>query len=101
LSSASLSIYELNYLIAKLTVSDVMTHDPYTVTPCTPVRQAAHMMLEHKISGLPAVDEDARPVGIITETDMFRMLIDRWDLYMEQRPDPVLIYSPAGAEAHP
>jgi acetoin utilization protein AcuB len=100
-SSASLSIYELNYLIAKLTVSDVMTHDPYTVTPFTPMRQAAHMMLEHKISGLPVVDEDARLVGIITETDMFRMLIDRWDLYMEQRSDPVLMYSPVGAEAHP
>lgn len=100
-SSASLSIYELNYLIAKLTVSDVMTHDPYIVTPLTPMQQAAHMMLEHKVSGLPVVDEEGKPVGIITETDMFRMLIDRWDSYMAQRADPVLMYSHVGAEAHP
>ena len=100
-SSASLSIYELNYLIAKLTVSDVMTHDPYTVTPLTPMQKAAHLMLEHKVSGLPVVDEEGRPVGIITETDMFRMLIDRWDSYMAQHSDAVLMYSPVGAQAQP
>ena len=99
-SAASLSIYELNYLIAKLTVSDVMTHDPYVVTPLTPMQRAAHLMLEHKVSGLPVVDEEGKPVGIITETDMFRMLVDRWDSYMAQHAEPVLIYAPLGAEAH-
>jgi CBS domain-containing protein len=38
-------------------------------------------MLEHKVSGLPVVDENKRPLGIITESDIFRMLIDRWDTF--------------------
>src|SRR4051794_8960746 len=47
--AASLSIYELNYLLSKLTASHVMTHNPYTVTPNTPIEQAAKIMLERKI----------------------------------------------------
>ncbi|MEP6774697.1 MAG: CBS domain-containing protein, partial [Chloroflexota bacterium] len=70
------------------------------VTPLTPVQRAAHMMLEHKVSGLPVVDEEGKPVGIITETDMFRMLIDRWDSYIAQRSDAVSMYPPVGAAAH-
>src|SRR6476660_3280907 len=68
-SAISLSIYELNYLLAKLTVGQVMTRNPYTVTPATPIQQAARIMLTRKVSGLPAVDERDIPVGIITETD--------------------------------
>jgi CBS domain-containing protein len=79
--ATSLSIYELNYLLAKLTVGQVMTHNPLTVSPHTPIPTAARIMLEHKVSGLPVVDENKRPLGIITESDIFRMLIDRWDTF--------------------
>jgi acetoin utilization protein AcuB len=85
--ATSLSIYELNYLLAKLSVGHVMTHNPYTVTPTTPIQQAARIMLERKVSGLPVVDEDGKSVGIITETDIFRMLIDQWDYFTLQHTD--------------
>ncbi len=41
--ATSLSIYELNYLLSKLTMAQVMTHDPYTITPDTPIQQAAKL----------------------------------------------------------
>src|SRR5215213_7152629 len=54
--ATSLSIYELNYLLAKLTVGQVMTHHPLTVTPQTTIRAAAGLMLTRKVGGLPVVD---------------------------------------------
>jgi acetoin utilization protein AcuB len=96
--ATSLSIYELNYLLSKLTAGHVMTHNPYTVTPNTPIQQAAKIMLERKVSGLPVVDEEDRPVGIITETDIFRMLIDQWDYFTSQHVDPGLVASLIAAE---
>src|SRR5437868_6466027 len=65
--ATSLSIYELNYLLTKLTVVQIMTHNPYTVTLDTPIQKAARIMLDRKVGGLPVVDELNRPVGIITE----------------------------------
>src|SRR6476620_2283254 len=50
-SATSLSIYELNYLLAKLTVGQVMTHNPYTATPSTPIPHAARIMLDRKVGG--------------------------------------------------
>jgi acetoin utilization protein AcuB len=91
--ASSLSIYELNYLLAKLTVDKVMTHNPYTVTPTTPIQRAARMMLERKVSGLPVVDAEGKAVGIITETDMFRMLVDQWHYFTMLHGDPGLVAS--------
>ncbi|HET9495853.1 MAG TPA: CBS domain-containing protein, partial [Chloroflexia bacterium] len=98
--ATSLSIYELNYLLAKLTVGQVMTHNPLTVSPHTPIPTAARIMLEHKVSGLPVVDEDKRPVGIITESDIFRMLIDQWDYFTGPHADPGLVASVTGDETN-
>jgi len=89
----SLSIYELNYLLSKLTVGQVMTHSPYTVTADVAMPAAARMMLERKISGLPVVDEQQHVVGIITESDIFRMLIDQWDFFTTQHVDPGMVAS--------
>jgi acetoin utilization protein AcuB len=91
--ATSLSIYELNYLLAKLTVGQVMTHNPYTVRSETPIEQAARIMLDHKIGGLPVVDDESLPIGIITESDIFRMLIDQWDYFTVQHVDPGLVAS--------
>jgi CBS domain-containing protein len=91
--ASSLSIYELNYLLAKLTVGQVMTYDPYRVTPTTPIQQAALIMLERKVSGLPVVDAEGKPVGIITETDMFRMIVDQWHYFTMQDGYPGLVAS--------
>ncbi len=77
--ATSLSIFELNYLLAKLNVEKIMTRDPITIAPEATIREAAQLMLEHKIGGLPVV-ENEKLVGIITESDIFRVLV--------QEPEP-------------
>lgn len=72
--ATSLSIWELNYLWAQLTVRKIMTTDVMTIGPDDRVVEAAALMLEHKVSGLPVV-ENGTLIGIITESDIFRMLI--------------------------
>jgi CBS domain-containing protein len=69
--ATSLSVWEIHYLLAKLTVREVMTKSVITVTPDRDVAEAARLMLEHTIGALP-VTQDGRVVGIITETDMLR-----------------------------
>lgn len=73
-SITSLSLFEVNYMWAKLTVSDVMTVEVATITPQDSMRQAGELMLAHKVSALPVV-EGQRLVGILTETDMLRFLV--------------------------
>ena len=72
--ATTLSIYELNYLLSKLTIEKIMTREPYTIAPEATIREAAQLMLEHKLGGLPVVEQD-RVVGIITESDIFRLLV--------------------------
>jgi len=92
LKATSLSIFELNYLLAKTPVSEVMTKDPITVTPDTTIEDAAVIMRDNQISGLPVV-EDGKIVGIVTETDIFDMLVKllgfrngaRFTLHIENR----------------
>lgn len=52
------------------TVADVMTRDPITVTPQTPLQEAIKLIAENKISGLAVVDEAGKLVGVISETDL-------------------------------
>ena len=75
--ATSLSIWELNYLLSKLTVERVMSTPVVTVRPDDPVPEAARLMLTHKIAGLPVLDGDDL-VGIITESDIFRMVVNHW-----------------------
>lgn len=72
--ATTLSIYELNYLLTKLTVRDVMTSDVVTVGPEDAVERAALLMEERKISGLPVVD-NGRLVGIITISDLLEAFV--------------------------
>ncbi len=73
--ATSLSIWELNYLLSKLTVDKVMSRDPITIHPEQTIGEAARMMLEHRVSGLPVVNEKGALVGIITESDIFSMVV--------------------------
>lgn len=73
--ATTLSIWELNYLWAQLTVEKVMTRQVITVKPDDALVSAAELMLEHKVSGLPVVNDEKKLVGILTESDVFRMLI--------------------------
>ena len=63
-------------------VQDVMSNDPLTVMPGTGLREAALLMIENKIGGLPVVDEDNIVVGIITESDLFEALLQQLDRVM-------------------
>jgi acetoin utilization protein AcuB len=78
-SATSLSVFELNYLLAKLTIDEIMTHNVITVSATATVRDAAKLMLENKIGGLPVMDGD-KLVGIITESDIFRLLVQTPEL---------------------
>jgi acetoin utilization protein AcuB len=71
----SLSIWEMHYLLAKITVGEVMTKNVLTVTEDTPIEQAARIMADNKIGGLPVMREGG-VVGIITETDLFKIFIE-------------------------
>lgn len=65
----------VDYILDRIQVRGIMTPDPVTVSPQTPLEEAARLILEHKIGGLPVVDE-GRLVGIITETDLIKTLMD-------------------------
>jgi len=69
----SLRSYEAEYLINLITVDTVMTADPICVKPENTIADAAQIMLERKIGGLPVI-HDGKLVGIITETDFCRLL---------------------------
>ena len=69
--ATSLSVWEINYLLARMTVGSVMTTSVITVTPNRDVVEAARIMLDHKIGALPVVD-GGTIIGIMTETDIMR-----------------------------
>jgi acetoin utilization protein AcuB len=72
--ATSLSVWEINYLLARLTVASVMTKALVTVSPGADPRNAAVLMLDHRIGALPVVD-GGELVGIITETDLLRAFV--------------------------
>jgi CBS domain-containing protein len=74
-AASTLSVFEWRALLEHATVAECMTRDPITIAPDAPVLYAARLMLLHKISGLPVVEQDGRVVGVITESDLFRLLI--------------------------
>lgn len=73
--ATTLSVWEVSYLLSKLTVQKIMTTRVITVREDTPLEEAARIMADHKITGLPVVRGD-RLVGIITETDLFRIFLE-------------------------
>ena len=73
--AALLSGLELNHLLAELQTKEIMTREVITTTPATFVEDAARLMVENKIGGLPVVDEDSQVVGVITETNVFKAFI--------------------------
>ena len=73
--ATSFSIWEMNYLLSSLDVEKIMTPDPITVHPDQTIGEAARIMLENRISGLPVTDEEGCLVGIITESDIFSMVV--------------------------
>ncbi|HEU4328573.1 MAG TPA: CBS domain-containing protein [Roseiflexaceae bacterium] len=79
LRAAGVDLGEIATSLRRIKVYEAMTDDPITVTPQTGLREAAMLMLEHKIGGLPVVDEANTVVGIITESDLFEALVQQLD----------------------
>ena len=77
--ASTLSIYEMNYLLSKMLVKDVMVKNPVTVGPSTTIEEAALMMRENKLGSL-LVSEGGKLLGIITQTDVFDQLINIFGL---------------------
>jgi CBS domain-containing protein len=73
--ATSLSMWELNYLISKLCIKDLMTANPVTIRQSATIGEAAKLMLEYKVSGLPVIDKEGNVTGVITESDIFRMVV--------------------------
>lgn len=73
--ATSLDIHELLYLVARIKVNSLMTRNPITVPPELTVEETAAILVEKKISGAPVVDTEGKIVGVITQTDIFRLLI--------------------------
>ena len=73
--ATSLSIYEVTYLLGKLTIERIMSKEVITVTEDTPLEEAARIMADHKFSGLPVM-RGKELVGMITETSLFRIFLE-------------------------
>ncbi|MCI2154219.1 CBS domain-containing protein [Erysipelotrichaceae bacterium Oil+RF-744-GAM-WT-6] len=93
--STSLSVYELNYLLQKTPVSDIMITDVVTIDPDAFVADAAKKMIDHKINVLPIIEADGKITGIITEKDIFQAFVEllgygtqgtRFVFHMEDKP---------------
>ena len=72
--ATSLEIHELLYLLSKIKIKNIMTRNPITVPPDFTVEETAEVLLRNKISGVPVV-ENGHVVGVITQSDVFRVLI--------------------------
>jgi acetoin utilization protein AcuB len=77
--ATSLSIWEINYLIPKIKIAEIMTAPVHTVLESAPLEHAARMMLDNKIGGMPVMNGD-RVVGMLTATDILRA-------FVQGRPD--------------
>ena len=71
--ATSLSIYELNYLLSKMKMKEIMKKNPVTLTPDTPFEEAIKIGQDKKIGSFPIM-ENGKLVGITTESDILRFL---------------------------
>ena len=72
--ATSLSVYEIGYLLTRLTVAEIMTRFPITIAPDRPVTEAVRRMLANKVGALPVVAE-GKVVGIVTRTNLLQAFL--------------------------
>jgi acetoin utilization protein AcuB len=92
--ATTLAVWEISELVAKIKVAQVMTRNVITVSEDTPLEDAARLMADHKISGLPVMHE-SKVTGIITETDLFKAFLE---LMGGRRPGVRLTVAADGAK---
>lgn len=105
--ATTLSIWEVNYLVSKITVKEVMTKKVKTLDVETPIEDAARIMADSKIGGMP-VTRAGKVVGMITETDLFKVFLElmgarekgvRVSALVEDKPGQLLKVSKAVTDA--
>ncbi len=74
--ATTLDVHELYYLLSEIKIKDIMTPNPFTINVDDSLEKAAIKMLEKKVEGLPVVNDKGKVVGIITETDIFKALVN-------------------------
>ena len=79
--ATTLDVHELYYLLSELKVKDIMSTNVFTIGPEETVEKAAVKMLEHRISGLPVVNDKGKVVGVITQWDIFKVLVSLTGVY--------------------
>jgi acetoin utilization protein AcuB len=79
--ATTLDVHELYYLLSELKLKDIMRKNLITVGPEETVEKAAVKMLEHRISGLPVVNDKGKVVGVITQGDVFKVLVSLTGIY--------------------
>ena len=96
--ATTLDVYELNYLLSSIKIKDLMTTNLAYVRPDETVEFAAILMLENKISSLPVINDKGALIGIVTQTDIFKVLINIAGVYtggiqfafsLEERPGSI------------
>ncbi len=84
----TLNRFELDYLINQVKVERAMTREVIAVTPETSLVDAARLMIEHKIGGLPVLSDGGHVVGVVTESDIFRALVSLIEIDDDSRSGP-------------
>ncbi|HFC46665.1 MAG TPA: CBS domain-containing protein [Dissulfuribacter thermophilus] len=79
--ATSLDVHELYYLLSEIKVKDIMTPNPLVLVETDSVERAAVIMLENKISGLPVINDRGEVVGVITQTDILKVMISISGIY--------------------
>jgi len=97
--ATTLEIHELLYLLSTIQVKDIMSSKPISVPPDFTIEETAEILLANKISGVPVVDTGGNVVGVITHTDLFKVIISltgvgkrgiQFAFCLEDRPGSIL-----------
>jgi Mg/Co/Ni transporter MgtE (contains CBS domain) len=73
--ATTLDMHELYYLLSEIKLKDIMTKKVVTIHTGETIERAAQLMLEHNIGGMPVVDEGNKVVGMVTDSDIFKVLV--------------------------
>ena len=74
--ATTLSKYELNYILEKIIIKDIMSKKLYTINQNSTIEEAALILFNEKIGGIPVVEDSGAIVGVITETDLFKAFVN-------------------------
>lgn len=91
-TAGGLDIWELSFHLSRLTVREIMTPNPLTVSPDDTIGAAARLMLQYRIGGLPVIDNQGQLVGILTESDIFRVVVHDWIRAEDDPSEPYAHY---------